>query len=229
MAPLKVRIIRGDTRVCTVHKTALDGWRMMATSTMAGQKHLKAKVCLFGEVALGKPSLITRFVQHQFDDRYIATVGTKVTKKSVDVVWKGAPATLDMVVWDIMGEKGFRDLLRDAYFEGSQGVIAVCDLTRKDTFYDLNNWFQMIRKQVGNVPMVFLGNKMDLTERLVVSQEELARMGSIHSAPQFLASAKTGAGLAEGVGALADGVGNPGNGERHRGASPPNPRQYLDR
>src|SRR5438132_3848184 len=167
---------------------------------------------------VGKTSLIKRFVQDQFDDRYIATVGTKVTKKSLDVVWKGAPATLDMMVWDIMGEKGFRALLRDAYFEGSQGVIAVCDLTRKDTFYDLNNWVQMIRKQVGNVPMVFLGNKMDLTERLVVSQEELGRMGSIHSAPQFLASAKTGAGVAEAFRALADAVGDRGSEGRHRRA-----------
>src|SRR2546426_1118070 len=116
---------------------------MMATSTMAGQKHLKAKVCLVGDVAVGKTSLIKRFVQ--------------------------------------------------------------------DQFYDLNNWVQMIRKQVGNVPMVFLGNKMDLTERLVVSQEELARMGSIHSAPQFLASAKTGAGVNEAFRALADAIGHRGN------------------
>src|SRR3989442_4879312 len=102
----------------------------MATSTMAGQKHLKAKVCLVGDVAVGKTSLIKRFVQDQFDDRYIATVGTKVTKKSVDVVWKGAPATLDMMVWDIMGEEGFRVLLSGAYFDCTPGMIAVRDLTR---------------------------------------------------------------------------------------------------
>src|SRR5438093_12517965 len=153
---------------------------MMATSTMAGQKHLKAKVCLVGDVAVGKTSLIKRFVQDQFDDRYIATVGTKVTKKTVDVMWKGANASLDMMVWDIMGEKGFRALLRDAYFEGSQGVIAVCDMTRKDTFDDLDNWVQMIGKQVGNVPIDFLANKFDLKDRVVVSDEELARMGTIH-------------------------------------------------
>src|SRR5437879_9105904 len=104
---------------------------MMATSTMAGQKHLKAKVCLVGDVAVGKTSLIKRFVQDQFDDRYIATVGTKVTKNSLDVVGKGGPATLDMIVWDIMGDKGFRALLRDAYLEGYQGVLDVCDLSRK--------------------------------------------------------------------------------------------------
>src|SRR3989442_8555152 len=200
--------IRGDTRVLTVHKTALDGWPMMATSTMAGQKHLKAKVCLVGDVAVGKTSLVKRFVQDQFDDRYIATVGTKVTKKSLDVVWKGAPATLDMMVWDIMGEKGFRALLRDAECEGSQGGIAVWDLTRKDTFYDLNNWVQVIRKQVGNVPMGFLGNKMDLTERLGVSQGELGRRASIPSAPQFLGSVKTGGGVAAAVRPLAAAIGN---------------------
>jgi small GTP-binding protein len=181
---------------------------MMATPTVAGQKHVKAKVCLVGDVAVGKTSLIRRFVQEEFDDRYIATVGTKVTKKTVNVDWRGTPATLDMMVWDIMGEKGFRALLRDAYFEGSHGVIAVCDLTRKDTFYDLNNWVQMIRKQVGNVPVVFLGNKMDLKERRVVSEEELARMGTIHNAATFLASAKSGAGVNEAFKALADAIGH---------------------
>lgn len=183
---------------------------MMAAPAVTGQKHVKAKVCLVGDVAVGKTSLIKRFVQDQFDDRYIATVGTKVTKKTVDVLWKGAIATLDMMVWDIMGEKGFRALLRDAYFEGSHGVIAVCDLTRKDSFYDLNNWVQMIRKQVGNVPIVFLGNKADLRERLVVTEDELARMGSIHNAPHFLASAKTGQGVNEAFKALADAIGHHG-------------------
>ena len=184
---------------------------MMATPAVTGLKHVKAKVCLVGDVAVGKTSLIRRFVQDEFDDRYIATVGTKVTKKTVEVEWRGAPAMLDMMVWDIMGEKGFRALLRDAYFEGSHGVIAVCDLTRKDTFYDLNNWFQMIRKQVGNVPIVFLGNKMDLLERRVVSEEELARMGTIHSAAHFLASAKTGHGVNEAFQALADAIGHHGD------------------
>ncbi len=184
---------------------------MMAVPVVVGQKHVKAKVCLVGDVAVGKTSLIKRYVQDAFDDRYIATVGTKVVKKTVDIVWKRENASLDMMVWDIMGEKGFRALLRDAYFEGSQGVIAVCDMTRKDTFYDLNNWVQMIRKQVGNVPIVFLGNKSDLRERLVVSEEELARMGTIHSAKHFVTSAKTGHGVNEAFKVLADAIAHGGD------------------
>src|SRR3989337_1605642 len=151
----------------------------MQSSAVAPTRHVKAKVCLVGDVAVGKTSLIKRFVQDAFDDRYVATVGTKVTKKTVEVAWKGAPATLDMMVWDIMGEKGFRSLLRDAYFEGAPGVLAVCDVTRKDTFYDLNSWVTMVRKQIGSVPIVFLGNKSDLAERIVVTEEELARLGAM--------------------------------------------------
>ena len=171
-------------------------------------KHVKAKVCLVGDVAVGKTSLIKRYVLEQFDDRYVATVGTKVTKKTVPVTWKGQAAQLDMMVWDIMGEKGFRALLRDAYFEGAHGVIAVCDLTRKDTFYDLDNWVQMVRKQVGDVPVVFLGNKSDLGERTVVSQEELERMGAMHNAKTYLTSAKSGKNVNEAFETLAVAIGH---------------------
>lgn len=182
----------------------------MQSSPAQPLKHVKAKVCLVGDVAVGKTSLIKRFVQDNFDDRYVATVGTKVTKKTVHVQWKGVPATLDLMVWDIMGEKGFRSLLRDAYFEGAQGVLAVCDVTRKETFYDLNSWVTTVKKQVGEVPIVFLGNKSDLLERAVVSEDELTRMGVIHQAGTYRVSAKTGAGVQDAFHDLADAIGKRG-------------------
>jgi len=182
----------------------------MAVPALATRKHVKAKVCLVGDVAVGKTSLIRRFVQDSFDDRYVATVGTKVTKKTVETTWRGVPATMDLLVWDIMGEKGFRALLRDAYFEGAQGVLAVCDVTRKETFYDISNWVAMVRKQSGNIPIVFIGNKVDLEERLVVSEDELRTMGSLHQASCFLTSARTGEGVNEAFLALAQGIGQRG-------------------
>ena len=176
------------------------------------EKHIKAKISLVGETAVGKTSLVKRFVLDTFDDRYVATVGTKVTKKTVPVVWRGLPARMDLMVWDIMGEKGFRALLKEAYFEGCQGVLAVCDVTRKDTLYDLNNWIQLTKKQVGNVPMVFLGNKVDLQERMAVTTEDLARLGGIHSSAFFLTSAKTGQNVEAAFRALAAAIA-----ERHDG------------
>src|SRR2546425_3107579 len=179
---------------------------------VAAEKHIKAKITLVGETAVGKTSLVKRFVLDTFDDRYVATVGTKVTKKTVPIVWRGAAARMDLMVWDIMGEKGFRALLKEAYFEGCQGVLAVCDLTRKDTLYGLNNWIQLTKKQVGNVPMVFLGNKSDLRDRADVPPEELARLGGIHSSPFYMTSAKTGENVEDSFQALASAIA-----ERHDG------------
>lgn len=141
---------------------------------------------------MGKTSLVKRYVLDTFDDRYVATVGTKVTKKTLDVTWRGSPARLDLLIWDIMGERGFRALLREAYFEGAQGVLAVCDLTRKDTLFDLNNWIKMIDQSEGGLPTVFLGNKADLSSQAVVKDDDLDRLGRVHASPWLRTSAKTG-------------------------------------
>lgn len=172
----------------------------------APQKHIKAKICLVGEVAVGKTSLIKRYVLDAFEDRYVATVGTKVTKKSLRVTWRGEPAAMDMMIWDIMGERGFRALLKEAYFHGAQAILAVCDVTRRDTLYDLNNWVNITKREVGNVPTVFLGNKVDLKDRVVVTKEDLARLGENHLSPYYFTSAKTGENVETAFAALATAI-----------------------
>ena len=164
----------------------------MQGAVFASTKHVKAKVCLVGDIAVGKTSLIKRFVLDTFDDRYIATIGTKVTKKTVPCVWRGRPATIDLVIWDIMGERGFRQLLKESYFEGAHGVLAVCDLTRRDTLTDLYGWIDLVRANAGDVPFVFLGNKEDLRAKVVVQEEELAAIAETHGASYLFTSAKTG-------------------------------------
>src|SRR5881396_1312474 len=81
---------------------------------MPEAQRIKTKVCLVGEAAVGKTSLIRRFVQDEFDDRYITTLGAKVSKR--EMAFETPDRTkihMDMTVWDIMGEKGFRDLLKE--------------------------------------------------------------------------------------------------------------------
>ncbi len=162
---------------------------------------MKVKICLVGEGAVGKTCLIRRFIHDQFDDRYISTLGAKVSKKelrvesdghAVDVDWRGTPATLDIMVWDIMGEKGFRELLKEAYFHGAQGVLAVCDITRKETLTDLDEWVAAVVKVTGKIPVEFLANKVDLKDQQAVSEEDLAVAAKVHDAPFLFTSAKTG-------------------------------------
>ena len=153
---------------------------------------MKVKICLVGEGAVGKTCLIRRFIHDQFDDRYISTLGAKVSKKEITVQGAGGPVDVDMTIWDIMGEKGFRELLKEAYFHGAQGVLAVCDLTRKETLTDLDEWVAAVVKVTGKVPIEFLANKADLTDEATFTRDELEAAAKPHDAPCLFTSAKTG-------------------------------------
>src|SRR2546422_8044068 len=87
---------------------------------------MKVKVCLVGEAAVGKTSLIRRFVLENLDDKYIQTIGTKVSKKELTSSSPDGSGELkiDMTIWDIMGQKGFRELLKEAYFYGARGILS---------------------------------------------------------------------------------------------------------
>ena len=159
-------------------------------------QRIKTKVCLVGEAAVGKTSLIRRFVQDEFDDRYITTLGAKVSKKEMafDVADRDVKIQMDMTIWDIMGEKGFRDLLKEAFFHGAKGVLAVCDLTRYSTLKELDDWVQSVFNVVGEIPVVYAINKIDLKDEVMIlyGDKEIEQAARAFEAPFFYTSAKTG-------------------------------------
>lgn len=156
---------------------------------------LKLKICLAGEYAVGKTSLIRRFVHDEFDDRYIATVGAKVTKAEVAVKHPATGEALQAVltIWDVMGAEGLRQLLRDVYFAGVQGILAVCDVTRPETLSNLDAWRRVVVQTTGPVPAYVLGNKVDLAEEVRLEESEVASFAASHESPYLFTSAKTGA------------------------------------
>ena len=158
---------------------------------------MKVKVCFIGDAGVGKTSLIKRYVLDVFDDRYIATIGTKVTKKIVEVEEGGSQTKVMMLIWDIMGQKGFRELLREAYFFGAHGAIAVCDLTNRETLEELRYWIKALTDVAGDVPIVFAGNKADLENEAVVRESDLGDLADKYEAEAFMTSAKTGQNVEE--------------------------------
>ncbi len=161
---------------------------------MPSTEKMKVKVCLVGEGAVGKTALIRRFIHDEFDDRYISTLGAKVSKKELSITHPrtGGVVDLDLTIWDIMGEKGFRELLKEAYFHGAQGILAVCDITRKDTLTDLQDWIKAVNKVTGNIPVHFLANKYDLREHMAFTEQELGQLAAAYHSPYTFSSAKTG-------------------------------------
>src|SRR5437667_12071932 len=137
------------------------------------RQKMKVKVCLVGEGAVGKTCRIRRFIQDQFDDRYISTLGEKVSKKEIKSDGTTGVSDIDLTIWDIMGEKGFRELLKEAYFHGAQGVLAVCDVTRRQTLDDLADWVAAVVKVTGNVPIEFRRNKAELQGQMTVTKADI--------------------------------------------------------
>jgi len=164
---------------------------------------MKVKICLVGEGAVGKTCLIRRFIHDQFDDRYISTLGAKVSKKQLTVNGANGEIDVDMTIWDIMGEKGFRELLKEAYFHGAQGVLAVADVTRKETLDDLHDWIAAVAKVTGDIPVQLLANKVDLKDQQVVTEDDVRKAADAHHAPYLFTSARTGENVEAGFANLA--------------------------
>ena len=87
-----------------------------------------SKICIVGDPAVGKTSLIRRFVFDKYDDKYISTLGTKISKK--DVLYNDKKIEMTMMIWDVIGQQSFKSIHKSA-FKGAKGAFIVCDLTRK--------------------------------------------------------------------------------------------------
>ncbi len=167
------------------------------TLTTLEEPRMKLKVCLVGEAAVGKTSLIHRFVHDQFTGDYVATLGTKVTKKDleVEVPGTGQKDRIALLIWDIMGQKKVLDLVREGYFYGAQGLIMVYDLTRPETLGELEGWRSFVENVVGNVPSYLLGNKVDLVDEGKLETDQLEAAKKRWGCPYTLTSAKSGEGV----------------------------------
>ncbi len=166
---------------------------------MGDRDRMKAMLCLAGTSAVGKTSLICRYVRNEFDDRYLATIGTKVSKKEVVVRHPidGDPLPVDLMVWDIMGQMGFRELLEEKYFQGAQAILAVADITRPDSLDDLYIWIDQIDRIVGPVPIVLAVNKVDLAGKERLDESQLHKFTHAFGCDALRTSAKTGENVEE--------------------------------
>ncbi len=157
---------------------------------------LSAKICLLGDYAVGKTSLVRRFVYNLFEDKYLSTIGVKVSRKVVAVPRGDDVIELVMMLWDLAGSEEF-DSVRASYLRGAAGALLVCDVTQKATLAALPGYVEQIRATNPRTAIVLAGNKQDLAEQRMLSEDELAGAASELGAAYFPTSAKSSAGVEE--------------------------------
>ncbi|HEX4075245.1 MAG TPA: Rab family GTPase [Candidatus Acidoferrales bacterium] len=147
---------------------------------------LQKKICMLGSFAVGKTSLMRRYVESIYSDTYHTTVGVKIDKKVVQV----GSQEVTLVLWDLYGEDEFQKM-RWSYVKGASGYLLVADGTRRATFERALALEKGVRQAFGPLPFIAVVNKADLASSWEVDagmERELVDKGW----EVMRASAKTG-------------------------------------
>jgi small GTP-binding protein len=151
----------------------------------------KLKLCLVGATAVGKTSLVSRYVRSIFSERYRTTIGVAIERRDE----RFGDRTVQLVIWDLSGEDEFQGV-QPAYLRGAAGFILVVDGTRLDTIDTAIVLAERAKSATGGAPFVIAVNKADLEGYWQLRPRDLARLERL-GAPIIQTSAKTGARVEE--------------------------------
>lgn len=153
---------------------------------------VQKKICLLGAFAVGKTSLVMRYVNSIFGEKYHTTVGVKIDKKKL--VSNGQEITL--MIWDLAGQDDLTRL-RTSYLRGVAGYVIVADGTRPFSLNTAINMHKEAREYTGDVPFIVAINKADLRKEQWQVEAEQIKALEDSGATIILTSAKTGDGVEE--------------------------------
>lgn len=156
------------------------------------KRTVQKKICLLGDFAVGKTSLVRRFVEGRFDDRYLSTIGVKVSRKTVEM----DQLLLNLMIWDLVGGNEYLHTER-SYLLGTAGALIVCDLTRESSLDAYTRYTQQVRAVNADAVILYLANKLDLRDERQITAGQLEQLCASLGGDLFLTSAKTGEGVHE--------------------------------
>ncbi|MHA1615520.1 MAG: Rab family GTPase [Candidatus Thorarchaeota archaeon] len=131
--------------------------RVWSVLTLQDTASYLFKIVFLGEGAVGKTSLVGRFVYDSFEGDYLATIGTDIHLKMVQV----DDVLVKLVIWDIAGQDNFAQL-RKAYYMNASGAFYIFDTSRAETVERIDEWVQALYTVTGEIPLIICENKTDL-------------------------------------------------------------------
>ena len=151
---------------------------------------IQRKICLLGDFAVGKTSLVKRFVYNKFETDYQATIGVHISRNEV-VLKRGGTKKVGLVLWDLAGGETFT-YMEESYYRGSAGAMIVADSMRPDTISMLNTYATTFTRINPKASVVFVFNKVDMMPDVTEVKRLADVMSAQWGAPHFFTSALTG-------------------------------------
>lgn len=151
------------------------------------------KITLLGEAAVGKTSLVYRFLEDKFRENYKSTLGVNLLKKEMKLEEYGE---VSAQIWDLGGQESFKSL-RQLYLEGANGAFLIYDRTNTKSFEKLDEWVQSFEEARGKQPLLLVGNKSDLESKLKIGEEKASKFAKKYDMDMIFTSAKTGKNVEE--------------------------------
>ncbi|MGQ4914299.1 MAG: Rab family GTPase [Candidatus Asgardarchaeia archaeon] len=149
------------------------------------------KVCMLGDEAVGKTSIVLKYTENRFEESYKMTLGADFATKVIKI----DNYRVCLSVWDLGGQYRFREL-RKHYFKNAAGALLLFDVTRPDTFLHIDRWIQEFYSYAGG-ELILLGNKVDLVKERLVPPDAGKMIEKWKGIPYYETSAKTGQNINE--------------------------------
>ena len=159
-------------------------------------KEFEIKICLLGDVNVGKTSIASRFCKNSFNENYINTIGGAYQQQNI-VLNNGAKIKLH--IWDTSGQDRFRSMT-NLYYRDAQVAILTYDVTNEQSLESLNYWLNELndKVEIDNMVLCLAGNKSDIeSSKRQVSTAKGKAFAEEHNMIFYETSAKTGAGVKE--------------------------------
>ena len=138
------------------------------------------KILTLGDTMVGKSSIVLRFSDDKFDENQFATIGIDFKTKYIKV----KDASVKVLIWDTAGQEKFRNIAKQ-YYKGANGVLLIYDVCNRKSFERIEYWISELKEN----------NKIDLTEKRVISREEGEKYALDNNINYSEVSAKTGEGI----------------------------------
>jgi len=132
-------------------------------------KQIALKFIILGDGAVGKTTLLHRYIKREFIDTSTMTIGVEFLTKEIEVGSIGC----QLILWDITGQERFRHMI-EPYMKGASGALILFDITNMTSYVNIGKWMSLVNKYYSNLPVILTATKYDL--------EEFSMVGDLYAA-----------------------------------------------